>query len=56
MQFQQNIARLKLALFVLDIHPPSAENQIACIEDLAPMAVPGNVYVILGPHAGRDKR
>jgi hypothetical protein len=49
MRFQQNIAALKLSLLVFDIHPVSAERQLACapsILELLPNLEPGSVYLL----------
>ncbi len=53
MRHQQNIRAKTLALIVLDVHPISATNQIACLQQILDLS-PGQTYVIEGPHPKRD--
>ena len=59
MPYQQSMTGRSLFLVVLDIHPNILVNQVACvqmIENQIKTAMPGNVYVIEGPHPKRRIR
>jgi hypothetical protein len=59
MPYQQSMKGRPFSLVVLDIHPNTITSQTACVprlEELISSVVPGEIYVIEGPHPKRDRR
>lgn len=57
MRFQQNLTGRSVSLAVLDVHPISESNQLACAAALTSLLntlEPGTIHVIKGPHPKRS--
>jgi len=58
MPYQQSMKGRPFPLIVLDIHPNTIVNQVACVEQIRRLletVEPGSIHVVEGPHSKRGR-